>query len=441
MSTTKILFLGKTGVGKSTLANFIAGYDEKVFKESNSDSSCTKTVSCIPAKEGSKYENVVLIDTPGLLDSDGQDQENVEKITKTLKEIHGDGIKAILLLVNVNDTRIDDADKKSLCIYCKMFPIPDFFEHIALVFTKTYESFSDKKFTKTVKEKTGDFRINLEKILSDIVNDMNKNNNTHIRTPDGLRCFFTDCGEDGEEYDFKRTKVQVDDLVEWCNNLDPMCLDGINSKVDVDSLRIEDAGEKEEKPIKKKISDKEIKVIRKFRKQYKKIDFHGKETIVNGDETREEINYLKKKELSEILSTDISIYDDDYMKKKTKIQHYYRWDKYDANNNLISYGQKIKSNISTKSDLVRRNWREYRTYHKTNYDVFDYSSAEYFNKTSWILFIPINEEWKRPYDVYKDEYLKKIDKIDDYGNIKEGNWFCDHKEFRRRRYFSPYQID
>ena len=439
MSATKILMLGATGVGKSTLSNFIAG--DKIFQESCKDSSCTKEVSIRAAKEGTKYENVIIIDTPGILDSDGQDQENMEKITKKLKEIKGDGIKAILLLVNANDTRINDADKKSLCIYCKMFPIIDFFEHVALVFTKTYESFSEKKFKKIVEEKVGDFRVSLEKILSKIVTDINKSENTHIRTPDGLQCFFTDCGEDGEDYDYKRTAPEVDRLVNWCNSQDIMCLDGIDSKVDVDCVRLEEAGEFELKSNEEIINNNKKKLIRRFIKRYKKIDFHGKETIVNGDEpVREEIYFLKRVKESEILSTDISIYNNDYMKKTTKIQNYYRWDKYDFNNNFISYGQKIKNNVSTKSDLFRRNWHDYRVYSKIKYDVFDYSSAEYFNKRRWILFIPIDEEWKKPYDVYKDEHLKKIDKIDDYGNIKHGKWFCDYTTFRRRKYFSPYKV-
>lgn len=83
MSINKILVLGKTGDGKTTLCNYILNYSKKKCKESNQSGSCTKAVD---GYISNSYKDIFMKDTPGLSDSKGEDQEIVNRINKALNQ-------------------------------------------------------------------------------------------------------------------------------------------------------------------------------------------------------------------------------------------------------------------------------------------------------------------------------------------------------------------
>ena len=95
MSQT-ILLIGQTGSGKSTLGNWLIG--EEVFDTSSYTS---ETV----INHSRKYGSINIIDTPGLSDSEGKDQENTKKMTEFLKNLHDNKNKfffLILIILNLN---------------------------------------------------------------------------------------------------------------------------------------------------------------------------------------------------------------------------------------------------------------------------------------------------------------------------------------------------
>ena len=467
MATVKILMLGETGSGKSTLSNYIAG--EKYFEESSSHSSCTQDISCKIAKKGSRYENVLLIDTPGILDSGGKDQENMSKIIETLKKNHADGIKGILLLINVNNVRINDAVQKSLYIYCNMFPLVNFFEHLGIVFTHTYENFDEEDYDGIKKNAKSDYIPSLEKTFTNIVKEINRTKKTNIMTPDGLHYFFTDCGKTGKKYGYQRTKEEIDELVNWCSSLDVMCLDGIGAKVDVDCAHKERIDDELLESEEETIDENTTKVIKRFRAKYKVIDFHGREKEVDGDEPiRTKVFYRKK----EFETPEVEETKDGDGKRTTTTTVYFRLNLYDENDKLVKKGDKqiFNTNSETKKEAQKKIeiYIKEHVFKGYKYDIEETRNGvqKYFDRISKqcvgikILFTAANifafvyglvnlvllifkrkKRWKIPYRLYVDQEWQKIEKTNEDGDIIiERKCLREYNEVRDY-YMKPYQID
>jgi len=76
-----IILFGKTGHGKSSVCNTLYGKSGQ-FKESEELSSCTKEWSSIEGNLFGKQNlpRIKIIDTPGFMDSTGDDTNTLESI-------------------------------------------------------------------------------------------------------------------------------------------------------------------------------------------------------------------------------------------------------------------------------------------------------------------------------------------------------------------------
>src|SRR5436305_10078014 len=95
-TTKKILLIGRSGRGKSTLANVITGMENK-FKESGSSASETKKIQFEEFKD--KDTNYLIIDTPGIGDTKMSDNEVLDIIAEAVY-LARDGLSQVLFVVD-----------------------------------------------------------------------------------------------------------------------------------------------------------------------------------------------------------------------------------------------------------------------------------------------------------------------------------------------------
>ena len=231
--SNKILVLGKTGEGKSTLCNYILKYDEKKCKESSKPGSCTQTIDGFVSNH---YKDIFMIDTPGLSDSKGKDQEIVENIRKVIKEKHCKGIKSIILVSNINTDRLSFEDKKLLFIYCKMFPVPEFWYHVGIIFSKSYSYFPDDALNQMKLTKQNEFLKDLLETIKNCTEQINKDlpTNKQIQIPGLIQSFFTDCGEVRPPYNHDRTDKEIERLINWTRGNDYLDFFGNDFSTEID---------------------------------------------------------------------------------------------------------------------------------------------------------------------------------------------------------------
>ncbi len=134
MKFKSVCMLGVTGHGKSRTSNTICG-NQNTFQFSSKAISETSDVKAFVTKwrGDSKEEPLIVIDTPGIGDSEGRDTKHIAKMVISLKQIGY--VNTFLIVLNSEEPRFNEQLQQTLQLFIQMFG-QDFFKNSMLCFTK-----------------------------------------------------------------------------------------------------------------------------------------------------------------------------------------------------------------------------------------------------------------------------------------------------------------
>ena len=122
------LLLGRSGVGKSTLAKILS--EDQSIIIGNALHSQTKRSICYDCKVNNF--SFSIIDTQGYDDSNGNDQQNFGQIRELLTS-NNFKIKGVILMLDFQAVRFGNSDKNGLNKIVSLIPMDNFWDYIILI--------------------------------------------------------------------------------------------------------------------------------------------------------------------------------------------------------------------------------------------------------------------------------------------------------------------
>jgi hypothetical protein len=197
---SSIIVLGETGTGKSSFCNNLCIEPKCVVGEGlNSETERVQGIRC----EGI-YDDIFIIDTPGLNDSNGseQDAQNINTMNEYIRK--NPRIKGIIILLKFTDNRITGSVKDSLKAFADMFPMNEFWSHVIFILSHFYANTPEEKERR--KEK---LLRNYKKEIREIMKQT-KIVHPNFNIPEDIKIFFCELKNPNEE-----TKAEISNAIQF----------------------------------------------------------------------------------------------------------------------------------------------------------------------------------------------------------------------------------
>jgi hypothetical protein len=197
---SSIIVLGETGTGKSSFCNNLCIEPKCVVGEGlNSETERVQGIRC----EGI-YNDIFIIDTPGLNDSNGseQDAQNINTMNEYIRK--NPRIKGIIILLKFTDNRITGSVKDSLKAFADMFPMNEFWSHVIFILSHFYANTPEEKERR--KEK---LLRNYKKEIREIMKQT-KIVHPNFNIPEDIKIFFCELKNLNEE-----TKAEISNAIQF----------------------------------------------------------------------------------------------------------------------------------------------------------------------------------------------------------------------------------
>ena len=281
-----ILLCGETGAGKSSFGNLIHGGKEVFPVSGNIDSFTTEPLKNMT----STNPPVIVIDTPGFSDTNGNDEANLRKILENLTQ---EKIELILVILNFQEPRLNSKTQQLIRILCNVFP-RNLAYHIGFVFT-FYEHNRELKKSRGRKDPRLTRRNNYVPKIMDIIS---KETNEKLFL--GPPIYFVD-----NIMNDNNTKEEVKLLFKFLKTLNP--IEEINSKVDYNYREIKPIFRPEDPKEEYDEKEKRFIIVERVFVQMQYIDYNGNITY-SDERIYSEKKQYKEKALEKLDEKNIKYY-------------------------------------------------------------------------------------------------------------------------------------